>query len=201
MRPLRPTRPPLGERRQSPRFTRRELRQSLSAGGRKWIKGVWQAAERYSLRLARLSPVTSPVGTRLVDEYMTEHHLEGEEIHRALFLTLVAGYSTRAVVADPTEQPALEPAPPQDDALDDRVRTIARDQFESLMTLPPEVWTAYVAIATMKQQSRFASPTLPWQRLGRERVETLLRWGYVLRCVDEALDAKPVYQTTRTRAT
>jgi len=202
MRPLRPTRPTRRpERRQSPRLTRRELRQSLSAGGRKWIKGVWQAAERYSVRLGRLSPVTSPVGTRLVDEYMAEHRLEGDEIHRALFLTLVAGYSTRVVIAAPTEQPRLEPAPRRDGDLDDRVRTIAREKFESLMTLPSEVWRAYVATATMKQQGRFTSPKLPWQRLGRERVETFLRWGYVLRCVDEALDAEPVFQEVRPRPT
>jgi hypothetical protein len=199
---LRPTRPgPRPERRQSPRLTKRELRQLLSGGGRKWIKGVWEATERLSGRLGRLSPVTHPVGTRLVNEYMAEHRLEGDEIHRALFLTLVAGYSTRAVIAAPTEQPAMNPARSRDGDLDDRVRTIAREKFESLMTLPPEVWTAYVATATMQQQRRFTSPQLPWQRLGRERIETLLRWGYVLRCVDEARDAEPVFEEVRPRPT
>ena len=62
------------------------------------------------------------------------------------------------------------------------------------MTLPPEVWRGYVATATMKQQRRLTSPELPWNWLGRERIETLLRYGYVLRCVDEALDAEPVLQ-------
>lgn len=179
------------ERRQSGRLTRRELRQSLSGAGRKWLKEVWQAAEQYSLRLARLSPVTSPLGTRLTDEYMAEHRLDGEETHRALFLTLVAGYSTRAVLAEPTEQPALASRPRSDDQLEHRVRAIATDDFESVMTLPPEVWTGYVATATMKLQRRLTSRTLPWQQLGRQRIETLLRYGYVLRCVDEALDAEP----------
>ena len=41
---------------------------------------------------------------------------------------------------------------------------------------------------------RHASRTLPWYRLGRERIETLLRYGYVLRCIDEALDAEPEFQ-------
>lgn len=189
-------RAPAPERRQSGRLTRRELRQSLSGSGRKWLKDVWQAAERHSLRLARLSPVTSPVATRLLDEYMAGQNLAGDELHRALFLTLVAGYSARAVVAKPTRQPGLRAASLPVDELDDRVRTIASEQFESVMTLPPEVWTGYVATATMKLQGRHASNTLPWRQLGRERIATLLRYGYVLRCVDEALDAEPELQST-----
>jgi hypothetical protein len=182
------------ERRQSPRLTKRELRQSLSGPARKWVKGVWEAAERFSDRLERLSPVTSPVGTALIDQYIASHKLEGEELQRALFLTLLAGYSTRAVLAGPTEQPGLKPRSIRVDELEDRVRTIATDEFDSVMTLPSEVWAGYVATATMKQQQRFASKTLPWYGLGRERVETLLRWGYVLCCVDEALDCEPVLQ-------
>jgi hypothetical protein len=178
------------ERRQTGRLTRRELRQSLSGPGRKWLKEVWQAAEHYSLTLARLSAVTSPLGTRLVEEYMAEQGLDGEEVHRALFLTLVAGYSARAVLAEPTDQPRLDVS----DAHADRVPTIASEEFDSVMSLPPEMWTAYVATATMKLQGQLASRTLPWSQLGRGRVETLLRYGYVLRCVDEALDAEPALQ-------
>ena len=178
------------ERRQSGRLTRRELRQSLSGPGRKWLKEVWEAAEQYSLTLARLSTVTSPLGTRLIDEYMAEHGLNGEETHHALFLTLVAGYSARAVLAEPTDQPRLDAS----DAHADRVPRIASEEFDSVMTLPPEVWSAYVATATMKLQGRLASRTLPWSQLGRERVQTLLRYGYVLRCVDEALEAEPALQ-------
>lgn len=179
------------EHRQSGRSTRRELRQSFSGAGRKWLKEVWQAAEQYSLTLARLSPVTSPLGTRLIDEYMAEQGLDGQETHRALFLTLVAGYSTRAVLADPTGQPALASLSHADDQLEHRVREIADDGFQSVMTLPSEVWTGYVATATMKLQGKHASRTLPWWQLERQRIETLLRYGYVLRCVDEALDAEP----------
>jgi hypothetical protein len=178
------------ERRQSARLTRRELRQSLSGAGRKWVKQVWNAADAYSLKLARLSPVTSPLGTTLTDEYMNEHNLAGDELHRALFLALVAGYSARAVLAEPTGQPGLKAARPQAD----RVEAIASGEFESVMTLPPEVWNAYVITATMKLQSRLATRTLTWHQLGRERIETLLRYGYVLRCLDEALGREPVPQ-------
>jgi hypothetical protein len=178
------------ERRQSGRLTRRELRQSLSGSGRKWLGEVWEAAEEYSLRLSRLSPVTSPLGTELTDEYMAERKIADEGLHRALFLTLVAGYAARTVLAGPTEQPGLEAPVPRADW----VRAIATEKFDSVMTLPPEVWRGYVATATMKQQRRLTSPTLPWHWLGRERIETLLRYGYVLRCVDEALDSEPVLQ-------
>jgi hypothetical protein len=186
------------ERRQSGRLTRRELRQSLSGSGRKWLKQVWQAAEQYSLRLAHLSPVTSPVGTRMLDEYMAGRGAAGEDLHRALFLALVAGYSARAVLAEPTQQPGLQAASLPVDELDDRIRTIASEEFESVMTLPPEVWTGYVATATMKLQGRYASSTLPWRELGRERIAALLRCGYVLRCVDEAFDAEPELRTEAT---
>jgi hypothetical protein len=191
-RTSRPTTP--RERRQSPRLTKRELRQSLSGPARKWLRGVWQASERFSDQLERLSPVTSPAASTLIDQYMAEHKLDGEELRHALFLTLVAGYSTRVVLVEPTGQPGLDPGSLAIDELEDRVRAIAADGFESVMTLPSEVWKGYVATATMQQQQRLTSKTLPWYGLGRERVETLLRWGYVLRCVDEALDRGPVVQ-------
>ena len=33
--------------------------------------------------------------------------------------------------------------------------------------------------------------TLTWRDLGPARIEEMLRYGYVLRCLDEALDAEP----------
>lgn len=183
---------PATERRQSGRLTRRELRQTISRTGRKWLKQVWDAAEQYSLQLARLSPVTSPLGTQLTDEYMVEQNVAHDELHRALFLTVVAGYSARAVMAGPTDQPRLTHPVPEADW----VRAIASDEFESVMTLPPEIWHGYVLTATWKLQTRLASTELPWQWLGRERIETLLRYGYVLRCLDEALDNEPALQET-----
>lgn len=195
-RPARSTVP--RERRQSGRMTRRELHKSLSRGGRKWIKGVWDAAERYTLRLSSLSRVTGPLAAKLVDECMAENDLTGEETRRALFITLVNGYATRAVLAKPTDQPRVRSVR-KDDKLEDRVKQIAGDGFAAVMTLPPEVWSAYVATASMKRQRWLNSHKLPWSVLGRERVETLLRWGYALRCVDEALAAEPVVQETAPR--
>jgi hypothetical protein len=49
-----------------------------------------------------------------------------------------------------------------------------------------------VVTAVMKLQHQLATDTLSWQELPRERVETMLRYGYVLCCLDEAIGAKPV---------
>ena len=67
------------------------------------------------------------------------------------------------------------------------MKTIAGDKFDSVMTLPPAVWSGYVATAAMKRQGWLTTHKLPWSVLGRERVETLLRWGYALRCLDGRL--------------
>jgi hypothetical protein len=182
-------------------MTRRELRKSLSRSGRGWLKQVCQAAQKYTLRLSRLSPVTSPLATELIDDYMAELNLAGEETHHAFFLTLVAGYSARAVLAEPTEQPRLRPVPRDGDGLADRIRAIAVDEFGSVMTLPPEVWSGYVATAANKQQRWLTSHKLPWYMLERDRVERLLRLGYVLRCLDEARRAEPVLESAPRRVT
>lgn len=195
------------EHRQSPRLTKRELRQSLNASGRKWVKEVWRAAARSAGEMNRLSPVTTPLGTRLVESYGTEHGLTGDEIQRALRIALVAGYASRMVLVEPTNQPSIEPSAfalsnGDDPAtlgndsvvltrLMDPVCSMASDRFDSVMTLPPEVWNAYVITATMKLQAQLGTKTLTWRNLGRARIEQMLRYGYVLRCLDETLDAEP----------
>lgn len=197
------------ERRQSPRLTKRELRQSLSGGGRKWVRDVWKAATREAAGMNRLSPVTTPLGNGLVEGYAAEHGLAGEEIQSALRIAVVAGYASRMVLAEPTDQPSLEPSAFQlgrgDDAAElgadgatvtrlmDPVRSIASDRFESVMTLPPEVWTAYVKTAAMKLQEQLGTKTVTWKDLLTSRIEQMLRYGYVLRCLDEALDAEPEF--------
>jgi hypothetical protein len=198
------------ERRQSPRLTKRQLRQSLSGSGRKWVKDLWKAATRETAAMDRLSPVTTPLGNRLVESYAAEHGLAGEEIQSALRIAVVAGYATRMVLAEPTDQPSL--APPAfklkngDDPtaigadaaavtrLLDPVRSIASNRFDSVMALPPEVWAAYVKTAAMKLQEQLGTKTVTWKDLLTTRIEQMLRYGYVLRCLDEALDAKPEFR-------
>jgi hypothetical protein len=202
-------RPDRRERRQSGRLTRRELKQTLSRPGRKWVKEVWQATTRTAGDLNRLSPVSTPLGNRLVESYAAAEHLAGGDVQRALRIATVAGYATRTVVAEPTEQPSVRASafqlgahPDVDrlatdpDRLLDPVRALASERFESVMTLPPEVWSAYVAWAAMKLQGQLASgKELSWQVLSRSRIERMLRYGYVLRCLDEALGAEPEPQT------
>jgi hypothetical protein len=45
-----------------------------------------------------------------------------------------------------------------------------------------------------KQQRWLTSHKLPWYMLERDRVERLLRLGYVLRCLDEARHAEPALE-------
>jgi hypothetical protein len=193
------------ERRQSGRLTRRELKQTLSRQGRKWVRGVWQASTRASGDMNRLSPVTSPLGNRLVESYAASERLAGGEIQRALRIATVAGYATRVVIAEPTEQPSLRPSAvglgahpdverlaADPERLLDPIRAIATDRFESVMTLPAEVWSSYVATAAMKLQGQLAAgKELSWQVFTRSRIERMLRYGYVMRCLDEALGAEP----------
>ena len=154
-----------------------------------------------------LSPLTTPLGNRLVETYANRENAAGAEVQRALRLAFVAGYASRVVLADPTGQPTLRPClvpsrrpagrrrigrdPDAIKGLLDPVRSIASEQFDSVMTLPHEVWTSYVATATQKLQRQFATKTLNWRELHRDRIEKMLRYGYVLRCLDEAIDAEP----------
>ena len=120
---------------------------------------------------------------------------------------MMAGYASRTVLVSPTQQPPFDPASFTLDAsldveqiandtavvgeLTERVRSIAFDDFHSVMTLPPDIWAGYVALATMPLQRNLASSTLPGRELSKERIERMLRYGYVLRCLDEALDGEP----------
>jgi hypothetical protein len=197
--------------RQSWRMTRRELRKSLSRQGRKWLDGVWKETARTASEFEGLSPLTTVLGSRLVETFAVREHAEAEGIQQALRVAVVYGYAARMVLADPTDQPSLKPSAfhlnAQSDVerlandastpkrLLDPVRTIALDKFDSVMTLPPAVWSGLAATATQKLQRRFASDDkkLAWRELGRPRIEKMLRYGYVLRCLDETLDAEPVF--------
>ena len=189
-------------------MTRRELHKKLARDGRKWIKEVWQAATATSRQMDALSPVTTPLGNRLVESYGNREQATEAEVQRALHIGVVVGSASRVVLVDPTGQPTLKPSSfhlsGQPDAarigsdpdaikqLLDPVRTIASERFDSVMTLPPEIWTSYVATATQKLQRQLKTKTLTWRELQRDRIEKMLRYGYVLRCLDEAIGAEPV---------
>lgn len=187
-------------------MTRRELRKTLKRDARKWVNEVWQAAAGTAVQLDTLSPVTAPLGVRLVESYAAREQA-GEQAQRGLRIALVAGYASRVVLVEPTEQPTLRPAafglsarpdverigrdPEAIKRVADPVRTIATEQFETVMTLPQDVWNGYVATAAHKLQ-RQLQKQLTWREFGRDRIERMLRYGYVLRCLDEAINAEPV---------
>jgi hypothetical protein len=198
------------DRPQSWRRTRRELHMSMSRSGRKWVRGVWKATASTASEFEGLSPVTTLLAGRLVESFAVREHPEGEDLQEALRVAIVYGYAARVVVADPTDQPSLTPSAfnlsRQSDVerlandaatpkrLLDPIRSIASDRFDSVMTLPGEVWSGLAAIATQTLQRRFKSEQLTWRDLSRDQVEKMLRYGYVLRCLDEALDAEPTFR-------
>jgi hypothetical protein len=201
------------EKRQSWRKTRRELHVSMSRHGRKWLKNVWRSTAREASDLDRFSPLTTVLGHRLVESYAARAQADSEAMEEALGVALKYGYAARMVLVDPTDQPSLKPSAFHlsahsdverlaNDAgtpkrLLDPVRNVASERFDTVMTLPPEVWNGMVATATEKLQSRFTSSNdkrLTWRELSRELVEKFLRYGYVLRCLDEALDAEPTFR-------
>jgi hypothetical protein len=192
--------------RQSWRMTRRELRKHLKRDARKWVNEVWQAAATTAAELDNLSPVTAQLGIRLVESYATREDA-GEEAQRGFRIALIAGYTSRGVLLEPTEQPTVRPAAfglsarpdverlGEDAAaikrLADPVRKLATEQFETVMTLPPAVWSGYVATAAHKLQ-RQLKDQVTWRDFGRDAIERMLRYGYALRCLDEAINAEPV---------
>jgi hypothetical protein len=194
-------------RRQSRRRTRVELRRSLSADGRAWVTEVWQAAEDLARDPSLLGSLTSALAVGFIERYAATEEPEAEDTQRSLFAVIKTGYASRTVLVGPTSQPSLEASSFRIDEpfdveqvandagalgqLIDRVRSIASADFDSVMTLPRDVWSAYVAIATMQLQRDLASSTLTWRQLDRETVGGLLRYGYVLACLDEALDGSP----------
>ena len=178
-------------------MTRMQLKHTLSSDGRAWVSEVWAAADSLCSK-----PLTSPtlieLGPRLCDRYAAAEKVEGQEVREAFFSVITAGYASRAVLARPTEQPDLDisslPLPSDrqyDEAAMAEVESVASDDFASVMTLPREMWAAYVSLAAMHLQERLVSSTLTWNRLSAERIEAMLRQGYLLRCLDESLERRP----------
>ena len=177
-----------------------QLKHTLSSDGRAWVNEVWEAVDGLCSK-PLVSPTLIELGPRLSDRRAAAERLDGAEIRQAFFAAITAGYATRAVLARSTEQPELDSSSlPISSASDlkgnqalidevvDRVESVAGDDFESVMTLPGGLWSAYLALAAMHLQERLATGTLTWREFAAERIEAMLRQGYVLRCVDESLD-------------
>jgi len=174
----------------------------LSRAGRKWLDEVWQAATETAARTPPLSPLPGAVGAEIA-----EATGGSTELHDARYVVIRTGYATRIVLAEPTEQPAADPAwfglpgragvdlastdPAVVREMVDGVRRLASAGFDSAMTLPEDVWTAYLITATREFQKTLAGDVVSWRELGRETVDELLRCGYVIRCLEEALEPAP----------
>jgi hypothetical protein len=171
-----------------------QLRRTLSSDGRAWVNEVWEATD--SLCSQPLdSPTLIELGPGLCDRYAAAENVEGQEVREAFFSVMTAGYASRAVLAGPTEQPDLDISslPVQSDrqyteAAMTEVESVASDDFESVMTLPQEMWASYVSLATLHLQQRLVSSTLSWKQLSAERIEAMLRHGYLVRCLDDSLE-------------
>jgi hypothetical protein len=171
-----------------------QLKHTLSKDGRAWVNEVWEAADSRSSKPLD-SPSLASLGRGLGDRYADAERVEGQEVREAFFSVITAGYASRAVLAGPTEQPDLDISSlptrsdrEYDEAAMAEIESVASDDFESVMTLPREMWAAYVSLAAMHLQQRLVSSTLTWKELTAERIEAMLRHGYVLRCLDESLE-------------
>jgi hypothetical protein len=193
--------------RQTRRRTKRELTHSLSRSGRKWVKEVWEAADGLREQPDLLTPLAGMLADSMTGRDATSPELESEEVRAAWSAVIKAGYASRAVLAEPTDQPSLDLAsvpirahadggplagePGTVERLTDPLRGLALDDFTSVMSLPPAVWSSYVATAGMRLQRNLTSGPVTWRQLDRDRMDRLMRYGYVLRTLDEALGACP----------
>jgi hypothetical protein len=173
-----------------------QLKHALSSDGRAWVTEVWEAADGLCSK-PLISPTLIELGPRLCDRYAAAQKVEGQQVREAFFSVMTAGYASRAVLAGPTEQPDLDisslPLPSNgeyDEAAMAEVESVAGDDFKSVMTLPQEMWAAYVSLAAMHLQQRLTSSTLTWEQLSAGRIEDMLRHGYLLRCLDESLERR-----------
>lgn len=171
----------------------------------------WSATERVFRELRSLSPLTTLLGRAFAAGYAESKRLRGEEVPLTFFAVMLAGYAARSLFVDIIGQPLLDPhTPPLDqlvgrdydyedpdtnvaaiELLRDPVFQLVFADFGTVMTLSPELWAGYISLATMQLQANLKSRAVPARYLDRECIEGMLRYGYVLRCVDEALGAEP----------
>ncbi len=194
----------VGARRQSWRTTSRDLHRLVSRAGRKWVQEFWQAANAVAQEGPPLSPLAVAVGAGIAETRGASGAPVAEEVHRARLAVVRTGYATRSVLVSPAEQPSPDQAwfgfsarlDPELAATDfavvrelvDKVRTISETDFHSVMTLPEDAWSAYVVIATRELQRTLVSGSISYRELSRERIDELLRCGYLVACLDEAVE-------------
>jgi hypothetical protein len=177
-----------------------QLKHTLSSEGRAWVNEVWEAVDGLCSRPI-ISPRLIKLGPLLSDRYAAAERLKGSEVREAFFAVITAGYASRGVLARPTNQPRLDTSSLPLDSVSDLdqgnsamadlvepLESLASEDFESVMALPKDLWRAYVSVATMHLQLRLESSTLTWRALSADRIEAMLRQGYVVRALDESLE-------------
>lgn len=190
------------EKRQSWRKTNRELH-LLSRAGRGWVKALWQASSADAQQDLGLSCLATAVAAGVARRSSVSQGSDAAELHQARSMVIQAGYATRRVLARSTRQPPLSHdrlgLPPGLDldraandsaavnSVIDAVRSVAMSDFGSVLTLPPEVWRAYVSTAARAFERMLVRGSASWRDLSRETVDELLCCGYLLCCLDEAL--------------
>lgn len=169
---------------------------------------VWETAAAVANKEPSLSPLAGAVAHGLAAGGATDRGTD--EARRARFAVIRIGHATRSVLSGPTDQPAPDerlfalPVEPTIglDATDadlvghlvETLERLSRTAFDSAMSLPMDVWAAYVVLATRELQKTLGGPGLEWRQLSRERVDELLRCGYLLHCLEETLVRQPASQ-------
>jgi hypothetical protein len=197
--------------RQSLRKTRAELHRSLSVDEREFVMDWLVAAENIFTQITLLSPMTTLLGLTFAESMTEQPGFEAADA-TSMFVVMIAGYGSRAALGAFETPPALaremlpfeaakDPAWDMSQVSQDKasilrslakpVGSLAFSDFASVMALPAELWAGYVSLATMQLQRNLRRHTRDWRSYDLERVDGLMRYGYVLRCIDEAYGGEP----------
>jgi hypothetical protein len=202
-------------RRHSLRKARRQLHTLLDSEGRELVMDWWsEAEERFTTHSGDPSWLTDFLANAYVFSELGEEPTGPEAYLMAIragysLRTLLPGYAAPApmdvsmidaaalstVASRPRENgiPALEP----DDAdvlvaLSYLVIETVQERFGEVASVGPDFWDAVVSLATYKLQSNIQSLGLgKASAFDADTVDAFLRYGFVLRCLDEALGIEP----------
>lgn len=203
-------------RRQTLGRTRRELRRSLDADDRERAMDWWTLAED---RMMTTEGQPSGPAVTVALAAIGGLGMNSIETEARLLVVVRAGYSLRAEVhgfvtdAQPLDVSSLDsdsiirlarrPVDEEgvgaiifgDDAqevaaqlepVSEVIRGFAEERFPALSSVEPAFWNGVVSLATYQLQKNLGK----W--LHSEFIESLLRWGFALRALDEALGIGPV---------